>query len=164
MTIQDWGAVGEIVGAIAVVASLIYLAIQIRQNTHQVSHSVESMKLAAFERNIHSGNRIRELMILHPDVADLAVSGMNSFSGLSGSDRLRFDMLIRNMFNELQGGHIRNVTLNSDPGGAAGVAKTKDVLVIHPGVREWLEQTDPDWRAEFAVLVKERVAGTATGE
>jgi hypothetical protein len=32
MTIQDLGAIGEIVGAIAVVATLIYLATQIRQN------------------------------------------------------------------------------------------------------------------------------------
>ena len=36
MTIQDWGAIGEVVGAAAVVASLIYLAVQIRQNTLQL--------------------------------------------------------------------------------------------------------------------------------
>ena len=34
MTIQDWGAIGEIVGAVAVVVTLVYLAKQIRQNTH----------------------------------------------------------------------------------------------------------------------------------
>jgi hypothetical protein len=33
MTIQDWGAVGEIVGAAGVIASLLYLAIQIRQSS-----------------------------------------------------------------------------------------------------------------------------------
>ena len=33
MTIQDWGAVGEVVSAVAVLATLIYLAIQIKQNT-----------------------------------------------------------------------------------------------------------------------------------
>lgn len=31
MTIQDWGAMGEVVGAIAVVVTLAYLATQIRQ-------------------------------------------------------------------------------------------------------------------------------------
>lgn len=30
MTIQDWGAIGEVVSAVAVVATLLYLAIQIR--------------------------------------------------------------------------------------------------------------------------------------
>jgi hypothetical protein len=34
MTINELAAIGEIVGAIGVVASLIYLSVQIRQNTH----------------------------------------------------------------------------------------------------------------------------------
>ncbi len=33
MSIQDWGAVGELVGAIAVIVTLLYLATQIRQQT-----------------------------------------------------------------------------------------------------------------------------------
>ncbi len=33
MTIQDWGAIGEIVGGVGVIVTLIYLAAQIRQNT-----------------------------------------------------------------------------------------------------------------------------------
>ena len=33
MTIQDWGAIGEIVGGVGVIASLLYLAVQIRQNS-----------------------------------------------------------------------------------------------------------------------------------
>lgn len=33
MSIQDWAAIGEIVGAIAILITLIYLAIQIRQST-----------------------------------------------------------------------------------------------------------------------------------
>jgi len=33
MNIQDWGAVGEIVGAIGVIVTLIYLAVEVRKNT-----------------------------------------------------------------------------------------------------------------------------------
>lgn len=36
MTIQDWGAIGEVVGAIGVIATLMYLATQMRQNTRQM--------------------------------------------------------------------------------------------------------------------------------
>jgi hypothetical protein len=43
MTLQDWGAIGEVIGALAVVASLIYLAKQIGQNTRSMN---ESRKLA----------------------------------------------------------------------------------------------------------------------
>ena len=67
MSIQEWAALAEIIGAVAVVASLIYLAVQVRQNTHELSMSLRSTELAAFERNVESGIRIRELFILNPD-------------------------------------------------------------------------------------------------
>jgi hypothetical protein len=56
-SIQEWAALAEIIGAVAVVASLIYLAIQVRQNTHELSMSLKSTELAAFERNVKSGIR-----------------------------------------------------------------------------------------------------------
>ena len=43
MTLQDWGAIGEVVGAVSVVVNLIYLAKQIRLNTHAID---EGRKLA----------------------------------------------------------------------------------------------------------------------
>jgi len=67
MSIQEWAALAEIVGAVAVVASLVYLAVQIRQNTHGLSMSLKSTELAAFERNVDAGNRIREIFILNPE-------------------------------------------------------------------------------------------------
>ncbi len=33
MTIQDLGAIGDLVGGVAVLVTLVYLAMQIRQNT-----------------------------------------------------------------------------------------------------------------------------------
>jgi len=39
MNLQDWGAIGEVVGALAVVVTLIYLAKQIRLNTHAMCGS-----------------------------------------------------------------------------------------------------------------------------
>ena len=40
MTIQDLGAIGELLAAIATLATLIYLALQIKQNTRAVQSSV----------------------------------------------------------------------------------------------------------------------------
>jgi len=41
VTIQDLGSIGEFVGAIATIVTLIYLALQIRQNTQSVRMSAE---------------------------------------------------------------------------------------------------------------------------
>jgi len=39
VNLQDLGAVGELVGAVAVLVTVIYLAIQIRQNTEMMRHT-----------------------------------------------------------------------------------------------------------------------------
>ena len=60
---MNWDAVGaiaEVIGAIAIFVSLVYLAVQIRQSTQQAARALKANELAAFERNIESGNRIRE--------------------------------------------------------------------------------------------------------
>ena len=36
MTLQDWGSIGELVGGVAVIASLVYVGFQVRQNTSAV--------------------------------------------------------------------------------------------------------------------------------
>ena len=157
MTIQDWGAIGEIIGAIAVVASLVYLAIQIRQNTAQISQSIETTRLEAFERNVESGNRIRELVLLNPDIASLLQRGTEDYLHLDKKDRLRFDMLMRNMFSGMQGAAVRHFSLDGDPTHFQGGLRVLDSLLENPGVRQWLDTANPDWRPEFADVVAERL-------
>ena len=54
MSIQDLGSIGELIAAIATIATLVYLAIQIRHNTSAIKSSVlettgsRSMELAKF--------------------------------------------------------------------------------------------------------------------
>ena len=158
MSIQDWGAIGEIVGALAVVASLIYLAVQIRQNTRQISLSLESSRLAAFEQNVESGNRAREVLITNPAVAELFLRGLADYHSLPPTDRLRCNMLFRNLLSAIQGGYIRQLTIGGDPEQFEGTKKMLDELFKNPGIHQWLGDIDPDWRPEFADIVAARAA------
>ena len=36
LSVQDWGAIGEVVGAAAVIVTLIYVALQVRENSRQL--------------------------------------------------------------------------------------------------------------------------------
>ena len=157
MSIQEWAAIAEIVGAVAVVASLVYLAVQIRQNTHGLAMSLKSTELAAFERNVEAGNRIREIFILNPDVSELYERGLKSYAGLSGSDKLRFSMLLRNIFSAFQGAYIRQLTYGNDPADFAGSELLIDSYIKFYVVREWLREEDRDWRPQFASIVQQRV-------
>ena len=47
LTIQDLGALGELLGAVAVLATLVYLAMQTRQNTMSIAAQLEAATLGA---------------------------------------------------------------------------------------------------------------------
>jgi hypothetical protein len=158
MTIEQWGAIGEIVGALAVVASLVYLAVQIRQNTRQLAHNMKATELAAFERNVEAGNRIREMLIVNQDVLDLYTHGIKNYRRLEPAEKIRFGMVLSNLFSAFQGAYIRQLTYANDPNNFAGGQRMLDRLIRLRGVKDWLQENEPDWRPEFAALVAERIA------
>ena len=164
MNWEALGAIAESVGAIAVFVSLIYVAVQIRQNTKQFSRSVEANQLAAFERNVESGNRIRELLILHPDLAQLLLSGFKDYKELKGSEKFRFGMLLRNIFSGLQGGYIRQLSMEHDPLEFEGTARMLDEILLNQGARDWLDDNEPDWRPAFRDLVDARLSAIGQRE
>jgi len=151
------GAISEAIGVVAILISVAYLAVQIRQSTREFSRGIEANQLAAFENNIESGNRIRELLILHPDLSKLLMEGYASYKKLDAPARFRFGMLMRNIFSSMQGAYIRHLSLRHDPEAFAGSERMLDEMLRNRGVREWLEKNNPDWRSEFQELVDQRL-------
>ncbi len=76
------GAVGEIIGAMAVVASLGYLAIQIRiQNAESRAASVHQV-LDSYQSAVSA--------LLEPELADVWVTAHDDYDSLTPSQRIRF--------------------------------------------------------------------------
>ena len=65
LTIQDLGSLGEFFGSIAVLATLVYLALQTRQNTMAISAQLEAAGFAANQNlfmSIATSNEIEEAL------------------------------------------------------------------------------------------------------
>lgn len=158
---MNWNAmsaIGDIIAAIAVVISLIYLAIQVRQNTRQISRSIRMSQLSAFERNFESGNRAREFFLLNPELFALYKKGWKSYVQLESADKIRFGLMLRNVFNQVQGGYIRLLSTENDPKALIGLEKIVDEILMGRGVQEFLGTIEPDWRPEFRTFVDTRLA------
>ncbi len=158
MNWEALGAIAEAAGVIAILISLIYVAARIRQNTKQFMRNAEANQLAAFERNIESGIRTRELLILNPELAQLLLKGFESYTKLEKLDKFRFELLLRNLFSAMQGAYVRQLAVAHDPLEFEGNARILDEILVHPGTREWLGRNSPDWRPAFREFVDERVA------
>ncbi len=98
MTIMELGALGEFVGAIAVVFTLAYLAIQIRQNTRAME---ESRRLALAQTYQVRADALQDMLVqaansehIGPIIAKLTQAGypedLSSLDQLTGPERSRF--------------------------------------------------------------------------
>ena len=100
MTLQDWGSIGEVVGALAVVVTLIYLAKQIRQNTHAMD---EGRKLALAQTYQMRSDALQAMLVraadseyIGPIIIRLTELGypedVKALDALSDAERGRFRM------------------------------------------------------------------------
>ena len=100
MTLQDWGAIGNLIGAMAVVITLIYLAKQIRQNTHAMD---EGRKLALAQTYQMRSDALQAMLVhaadseyIGPIIIKLTGLGypedVKALDGLNDAELRRFRM------------------------------------------------------------------------
>ena len=94
MTLQDLGSLGELVGGIAVVVSVVYLAIQIRHATHGLDQDRELMRVS-FENEIRrEGIEFRSMITADADLAEVWRRGLAGDADLDPAERTRFHLLM----------------------------------------------------------------------
>lgn len=84
--LHDLSHVSQIVGSIAVVASLVYVGLQVQQNTRQLQREESNATQTQWQA-------IRLLVASNREVAELWVAGLNG-DALDAVQRLRFESLL----------------------------------------------------------------------
>ncbi len=95
MTIQEIGSLGEVLGALATLGTLIYVARQIRANTRAMQAEARRSHYAINRENngLVSGNA---------DLADLMLRGLMDAASLSPAEELRFTFLMASFVNNAE--------------------------------------------------------------
>ncbi len=82
MTLQEWGALGELIGGIGIIVSLIYVGAQISQNTKITRVSTTQAFLGQVSTVV--------MPISHMDFRDIYWRGISGISKLEGSELAAF--------------------------------------------------------------------------
>ena len=92
MTIEALGSIGELVAAVATIATLFYLALQIRAST--------TVARAEAQRGAQSGGVAAQLAIAQdPELAALFLKGLAKYPNLEPADAARFSLLLPSLLN-----------------------------------------------------------------
>ncbi|MFO7587463.1 MAG: hypothetical protein R6X22_05260 [Gemmatimonadota bacterium] len=124
--------VGELVATLAVVLSVIFVGIEIRQNSEA---QIRAATQAAVSDYIGSLERITD----NGDVACLYVKGVQDYHALSGSERLRFSAFYMSFYYQLQQMHRLAEEGSIDAETWSGFEGLLRETTRYPGVRQWFE-------------------------
>ena len=92
MTLQDWGSIGELVGGVSVIVTLVYLAIQIREYRVGLSS-------ATFHATLQGFNQINLLLGEKPELAEIIERGVKEPDALSASEQSQYVWIQRSYVN-----------------------------------------------------------------
>jgi hypothetical protein len=151
------GAIGEVLGAAAVIITLAYLAVQIRQNSRQLERSVQAMRVAEDDAISRGFDLWRELLISDEKLSEIYIRGLDDLSALDPTERLRFNLLLSGYtWNVWKAWRSEDLISESSP-------EIFRHLLRHPGGREW-HASHRDFLSEAFRAVLDGVLGELEAE
>ena len=147
---QLLGNFGEFVGAIAVVATLFYLTLQIRKNT-------EAIKLATTESIVRGIIELNRMPIENEEVNEILMRGTEDPQSLSRSERSRFNGLANILIYGWQRNYysFKKKALEDDIW--EGQQRSIEITLSTPGYRRRWERLCPFLGKEFRAFVESEI-------
>ena len=144
MTIQELGSLGEFVAAIATLATLIYLALQIRQNTTVT-------RAMSYQSVTEARNQVNLSITQNADLARIFLAGSADRESLSPEDRLRFDCSCLSYIHVVETMYYQASVGTGDKSLLEAEERSLRDLMSTPGIRAWWRENpyafDPEFRA-----------------
>ena len=155
MTLAEISQISQTLGSAAVVASLIFVGVQLRQNTKATrasSHHAVSEAL----------NRVNLLWARNSEAARIWLSGLSDRRALSPEDRWRFDSMMRAYLHVCE-----TMYTQADLGaGDAGIVIAEEngikAVFLSDGVKEWWVENPFGFSPSFRSYVEKLTKGSSS--
>lgn len=157
MTFDQLGNVGEVVGAVAVVISLVYLASQLR-------HSTQTVRAATHQSIVAAAAACNATISTHKELARIFRIGSEDPESLDEDERVQFAFLCSQLFDIFENLYLQRSyeTLDDDfwlPRSRAYLG-----LLLLPGIRRcWNERKD-DYSGSFLRWVEAQKGSVGSHE
>jgi hypothetical protein len=95
MNLQSLANIGEVIGAVVVILSLIYLAVQVRQNT-------EAQRTENYARALDRLAAFQSMLSQDSEISFLFSKGLEDYSNLTTQEKLRFNWIMYEAFGAFE--------------------------------------------------------------
>ena len=153
MTLADLGNIGEFVGSIAVVASLLFVGLQVRQNTNATRATALQMNadywLAHFQ------------MLANKEFGDVYSRGALGRQDLDGAEFAQFFFICRATFMGCENQHHQYLSgLLSEDAYRGYEATIREQIAAFPGVRAMWQLVKHTYGRQFVTFLDAQIASS----
>jgi hypothetical protein len=146
MTIEELGSIGELIAAVATLGTLIYLALQIRQNT-------ASTKIVASQSILNSLNQALHIASSSPQAAKATILGQTDYASLSEDEQAQFIVWIFSWFRVLEQAYFYYEKGYLEEDIWAGQVEHLKQVIKRPAVDAWWSAQQVYFGSRFRALV-----------
>ncbi len=136
------GSLGELAGALAVIVSLVYLAIQVRQNTRSIRGAMYSTIVQSFQQ-------LNIVAAADSEVAQLLAAGVEDWDNLAAVDRSRLLHGFFSLFKNFENAYYQYRQGTLEPGLWEGWSLLMRSYYARPGVQSWWQLRRKAFSTEF---------------
>jgi len=147
MVIEAFGDIGDFLGGIGVVITLIYLAGQIRQNTR-------SIRMSAFQAAQRDIADILDGLSKDPELVRIYFDGNHKFESFSKEDRRRYATFMSGWLRRYETFLYHTRLGNIDREQWEGVLTELRTAFKYPGTRAWWAQAHDSFNRDLREFVE----------
>ena len=146
MDFSTIGTLAEVVSAVGVIVSLIYVAAQVRHNTRAV-------RSATHHALVTTRLDYVALVADNPELSRIVRVGSEDYGGLDRDERHRFGLVMYYSFSAGENFYYQYRQGALDQEQWERWCETLRVYFAQPGIREWFETTPQQFTASFAAFL-----------
>lgn len=143
-------AIGEVVGAAAVVASLMYVAVQIRGDA-------QVRRLEAIHTQSEAFNGFFRSIASDIEVGEIYFQGIRDFHSLEGARVPRFSALMGYLFRLFENQFYQRNEGHLDRRVWEGFEAPMDDIIAYPGVKDWWKTRRHWYSQEFQSFIAGKI-------
>lgn len=144
-------AIGQVVGAIAVVVSLIYLA-------HEVRSNARATRLASMRSLSDAINQYFKTVAEDGDLAGLWFRGIYNFESIKGADLMRFSSLMDYLFRIHEDMYYQHLEGQLDDRIWEAFERIMRDINSYPGIKAWWRTRSHWFSQQFGDFIVQRQA------
>jgi hypothetical protein len=156
------GAIAELIGALGVVASLAYLALQIRQNTHHIDFNTRAIRASTFQSFSDTFGAFEDLLLANLELGKVWVQGLTDFESLDAGDRVTFNnvahkflRMYETLYLQYEAGLVEQSLFDN-------AHRFSDQMLAYPGLRTYWNRNRRRFSDRFGAFLDDRIARDAT--